>query len=520
VRVEARHADRGARTIALTGALAILGTALALRLPLLGGGQIDYDEGVYWQSLRALAAGHPLFTSVYSSQPPAFLELLTPIHLLAGSSLVAGRGAVLALFTIGLAAVYPTVALLTNRGAGLLAMAVLAADPLSFRQSVTLQADGPCVSLALSALAAATAARVVRERYLPARAGDVTRTRRPFPSPSSALALLAGFLLALAVLTKLLAVAALPAVVMVLAAPLADPRTADGHGVIRRILQRGALYDLGATGIGGVLMTAVILAPYAGDWRQLWHQTVSLHLGARALAIGGLSEGDLLRELPLLLLGLTGLLGFILSSRGAIPTRPVEAWDDRTPLLVAASGSWAAAATLLLALQRPLWPHHVVVLAAPLALLAGGLATPLGWTPRRRLVVAALAVATMASSVASLAYVRSLQQPPPTRQATVAALQSAILPSELVVTDDQFVAALANRSTPPELVDTSEVRVESGDLTTPQVEAIVQRDHVHAVLLATGRLDRLPGLEVWLRHHFPTRRVLGRSDVLYLRSRA
>src|SRR5205085_235390 len=57
-------------------AVAVLAVALAVRLPLLAGGQTDYDEGVYWQSLRALAAGHPLFSSVYSSQPPAFLMLL------------------------------------------------------------------------------------------------------------------------------------------------------------------------------------------------------------------------------------------------------------------------------------------------------------------------------------------------------------------------------------------------------------------------------------------------------------
>ena len=35
--------------------MAILVLALALRLPLIAGGQIDYDEGVYWQSLRSLA---------------------------------------------------------------------------------------------------------------------------------------------------------------------------------------------------------------------------------------------------------------------------------------------------------------------------------------------------------------------------------------------------------------------------------------------------------------------------------
>lgn len=49
----------------------VLLVALALRAPLLAGGQIDYDEGVYGQSLRSLAAGHQLFASVYSWQPPA-----------------------------------------------------------------------------------------------------------------------------------------------------------------------------------------------------------------------------------------------------------------------------------------------------------------------------------------------------------------------------------------------------------------------------------------------------------------
>src|SRR5579875_1058975 len=517
MQVEARRADQGSPAIVAAGVLVILGVALTLRLPLLAGGQIDYDEGVYWQSLRALAAGHPLFTSVYSSQPPAFLELLAPVHLLAGNSLVAGRGTVLAMATVGLVAVYPTVALLANRGAALLAMAVLAADPLSLRQSVTLQADGPCVYLALMALAAATAARVARDRDHLAHPGGTARTRRP---PPSSLALLAGALLALAVLTKLLAVAALPAVAAMLAAPGIGPTSADGRRASHGVAWGRALRDLGAAGAGGMLTTAAILAPYAGAWRQLWHQTVSLHLGARALTVGGLTAGDLLRVLPLLLLGLTGLLGFVLSSRSAVLLEPTRAPASRAPLLVMASGSWAVAAALPLALQRPLWPHHVIVLVAPLALLAGGLAPLLGRVPARGIVVATLGMATILSSVASFAYVRSLQQPPTTRQATVAALQSTTSPGEPVVTDDQFAAALANRDTPPELVDTSEVRVESGDLTASQVEAIIQGDHVRAVLLATDRLERLPGLQAWLQRHFPTRRRIGGSGVLYLRPTA
>jgi hypothetical protein len=38
----------------------------------------DFDEGVYWQSLRALARAEPLFSSVFASQPPGFFDLLLP----------------------------------------------------------------------------------------------------------------------------------------------------------------------------------------------------------------------------------------------------------------------------------------------------------------------------------------------------------------------------------------------------------------------------------------------------------
>src|SRR5215471_14608240 len=80
---------------------AVLAAAIVLRAPLLGGGQIDYDEGVYWQSLRALAAGRPLFSAVYSSQPPAFLLLLLPVHLALGGSIAGDRLTVLVVALAG-----------------------------------------------------------------------------------------------------------------------------------------------------------------------------------------------------------------------------------------------------------------------------------------------------------------------------------------------------------------------------------------------------------------------------------
>src|SRR5258708_32673840 len=47
----------------------VLVIAVLLRLWPIMGVSTDYDEGVYWQSLRALASGPPPFTSGFSSRP-------------------------------------------------------------------------------------------------------------------------------------------------------------------------------------------------------------------------------------------------------------------------------------------------------------------------------------------------------------------------------------------------------------------------------------------------------------------
>src|SRR5262245_65020051 len=86
-----RAVDLAVSVRAALPAVAVVALALALRAPLVAGGQVDYDEGVYWESLRALATGHALFTSVYSSQPPAFLLLLLPGHLALGGGIAGER---------------------------------------------------------------------------------------------------------------------------------------------------------------------------------------------------------------------------------------------------------------------------------------------------------------------------------------------------------------------------------------------------------------------------------------------
>ncbi len=80
--------------------------SLILILWPLNGLERDYDEGVYWQSLRAMASGHPLFTSVFSSQPPFFLVSLYPFYMLFGQSIAAARFGIAVFAIIGVVAMY------------------------------------------------------------------------------------------------------------------------------------------------------------------------------------------------------------------------------------------------------------------------------------------------------------------------------------------------------------------------------------------------------------------------------
>jgi 4-amino-4-deoxy-L-arabinose transferase-like glycosyltransferase len=441
--------------------------ALALRLPLIAGGQIDYDEGVYWESLRSMAAGHQLFGEIYSSQPPGFLLLLYPFFGLLGQSLLAARLGVLLLFLAGMVGAYRTVSLLAGRGAGLLAMAVLAADPIGFRESVALQADAPAMALALLAVALGVQAGAGGRGGGLAAAG-------------------AGALLALAVLVKPLAGAAGAGLLMALwMAPV------PGRERVRTLALMAG---------GGLLAATAILLPFQPVWAELWRQSVGLHFVARASELGGIDIHNSLPEVPLLAAGVAGLLVAL----------------RRAPRLALVVGSWAAASALMLAVQKPLWPHHLVALTVPLSLLAGGLAH-LGTRFELGYLRGAAVVVIVALSFWGAWRIQLGQMSDSHFRLAAAGIQAATSPSAPVVTDDQYLAALAGRNTPPQLVDTSLVRVTSGDLSTEQVEAIAQRSGARAFVFATGRLTKLPGLEDWVRLNYPHRQQLDDSHVLYTR---
>jgi hypothetical protein len=90
-------------------------------------------------------------------------------------------------------------------------------------------------------------------------------------------------------------------------------------------------------------------------------------------------------------------------------------------------------------------------------------------------------------------------------------------PDDVILTDSQGIAFLAQRDVPPEMTDTSFVRIATHYITAREVVSVSERHHVRAVLLWTGRLNSMPELVHWAADHFPRKESFGEGKVLYLR---
>ncbi|HEY7781055.1 MAG TPA: hypothetical protein VIC85_12655, partial [Ktedonobacterales bacterium] len=210
-----------------------------------------------------------------------------------------------------------------------------------------------------------------------------------------------------------------------------------------------------------------------------------------------------------------------------------RAWRVLPPAL------WALAALFLLARQQPLFGHHLALLApalaltsalavtalldlAPLTVFRGSTAEAPGASSLVTIAPARLGAVLVGAlmlfgAVVGVGDTRAAAVPPYHEMAVAAALAQATQPGDLVVSDDQYAVALAGRDVPPSLVDTSDVRIESGYLTAAQLEATIQSVNVRAVLFESGRFDRVPGFRAWVRAHYLLVGTFGRDTALYLK---
>lgn len=480
-----------------------------------------YDEGVYWQSLRAMSAGHALYGDIFYSQPPFFLLSTFPGYALFGGSLWSARLGIALVSLFGLLGAFLLGKALGGRLGAVTALLLLIVNPVYLAESQTIQAEVSSTAFSLLAVGLA---------YM--------WWEQPEGIAGLCWAALTGITVSLAILSKLLSVTCLiPIALLMLARIWQSWRKRKG---IRSMPTIPIL-----VGIAACVVTALLLLlPFVNSYSNLISTVISFHAKAAVTSAPSQRENlSLIKNALISWLSLPALFGIV----AAFLRR-----DWRVLPLIA----WLLATIYLLWHQVPLFPHHLIALIPPLiGLAAMGIGNSLTWNslagyiknflrakstttedstraglrPNARNILPWIAVGLILLTVVlsawqdkqyyhNAAYVATDQQ---TQQELhiAADLQHAIAPNQEVITDAQFIAGLADRNTPPFLVDTSTVRITSGYLTLAQLENAASQPQVRAVLFYTGRLaaPETASFHAWVAQRFRLLHNYGAGRELWVR---
>lgn len=497
------------------GALAAL-LVIAVGMRLYGLGlpfdRDGYDEGVYWQTLLSMRLGYPLYQHIFYSQPPFFILSTYPFYSLFGGTLWSARLGIAIVSLFGLLGALLLGKSLSGRLGAIAAVLLLVIDPLYLSQSQKIQAEASSTAFSFLAVGAA---------YL--------WWEIPEGAVGLLLATLSGVALALGILCKLLSVSSLVPISLLLLARLWQIWRQE-PGISWRIRSRG-MRPIALLVISCLGTLLVVLLPFVGAYSSVIRDVVTFHTTAKEILINnqihnkGVLKTYVLTNLPLVIAALFGMLWAFLR----------RDWRF-IPLL-----AWLLVSIYMLYTVVPLFYRHLIALDPPLiamAVLGLGRTLPASaFGSRFRLpqvaqiaqILAAVGIAlVLLNMVTDLPYYPSYYQSAEKHgsdaskglQARVVHdLRNAITPDQYVVTDGQFVAAMADRETPPELVDTSMVRVVSGYVTLQQLEAEASLPQVHAVLFFQGRLflPQVAGFHAWVGQHFHLKYTYGPGQELWIK---
>ncbi len=430
------------------GDLGALGAAtVALRLPsFFASAHLTFDDGVYGASAVAMRAGGQPFRDVFSSQGPLFLPLIFLADALGLRTENAPRLVSMAAALLLVGATYAAGRTVTDRAGALLAAGLVSATATSLWITGPIAADG-------AALAFATVTMTLLLRWR----DDVTVRR----------AVVLGLAISATVSVKALLGSVILPVAMVL---LAGRRLAP--------ILAGA-----ATAVGSHLL---LWLPWGPD--RVWAQSYDYHL---QVASDRTPVANLLKVLSTmgdrdsLILVAAGLaLGAVLLRRRAADPARSSGWTSPDVVLFA----WIGAALLVLVTEHPMWRPHVSQLVPALALLAA----------RHRPSWRILAVAGVVVLPYHVVHAWPMLHPDGYEGNVARGVEAleALPEDALAMSDEPGVVWRAGHRTPPDLVDASILRIQTGDLTSRSIAAAASEDDVCAVVVTSrarwGSFEDLP----------------------------
>ena len=464
----------------------------------------DYDEGVYLQTAKQFINGYPLYSQVFLSQPPFFIYFISFFLFVFGENVYAGR-LTIAFFSIvgGIVAFFISKELTKSKSAAMLSLIVLMLDNVFLYYSRAVEGEVPNVVLSLIAM-------FFMLKFI--------------KNKESIYIFVSGLFLSLAMLTKFFAASTAFSLLLFLFVYsfLSNKRLVFSEKKIRTFVKHIAFF------VAGGLLPLLILLPYFFNFSSFYNQLFSFHLHKPAgeSALGKLIQiKDYFSSDPsILLFGIVGLIIAIVTfNAGALL---ISLW-------------LFSSTTMLVLLPQPLWYHHPVIIVPPLAILSSvafdfvirtgkSLNSRIRKDHSKNLILLVLSfILFVLPFILYLAYIPKLinndaqivfYKQNALESDVVKLLDNITKKTDWIISDDQLTVFVADRNMPPELCDTSFMRISSGYLTANELINLSEKYNVKVIIFWTGRLIQLKDFLNYTQRNFKCLKKFGDNQLVYIRN--
>ncbi|MFA6512877.1 MAG: glycosyltransferase family 39 protein [Patescibacteria group bacterium] len=430
----------------------------------------DNDEGIYLTSFLLLDNGNPAYKKTYFSQPPGFLLSVYPGFIIFGKTLPAARLMVGLWSLIGLLVIIWIGYELKNIWLALLAISVLFIIPSYFNQTLTFQSDVLVTTFSLISLAALI--RFRKNLYLP-------------------WFIVSTIFLNLAFWTKF-DITFFPSFILALFLIFKEKKIS-----VKNIINLFLAFILVSLGI-------IFLFIFPFGVKEVFYNSILLRFQAAASSSTSFLLFDYLKR-DTILLGI--ILGSLILS---FYKKNIYNYFHKVILL------WVIFTLILFIFYRPLFPHHLVMLAVPIVLLFSLLIDSC-FTNKK--ILRSLVLTILIISLSNRIYLTiktSSKLINDQQQKAVEIIKKYTNTNDIVISDEEILNGLSSRLPPPELSDISQVRIRSNNLTSENFIKIINTYKPKLIVPWNGRLESIKNFNEVLGN-YKILSIISDSKIIYIR---
>ena len=423
----------------------------------------DNDEGIYLTTFSLIQRGHQAYQETFLSQPPGFLLSVFPGFLFLGKTLQAARTTLVVWSVVGMISLFWLGYKLKNLRFAFLAISLLYLMPSYFNQTITFQSDILPVTFSLLSLVFLL-----------------------IPGGKTFGFIVSAFFLNFAFWTKF-DVSAVPAIIYLLIYYKEKALRQKLSGVFILI---------------SVLFLLILILPFG--LRNILVNSVAYRFQASGMYSFSLMPllNFIQKDMILSSVLLVNIL-FIFKRNHSL----------KFPNIIFLI--WMVSVIFILLLYKPVFPHHLVMLAVPSVLFFScSLLSALRGHKKILNTITVLIVFIMVSS-----RVYYVQKTPMgilnnEQKMAVQEIEKNTGINDLVVTDEEILNGVSGRLPPPELSDVSFVRIQSNNLSPDKFKEIIELYHPKMIIPWNGRLESIGSLSESLRNYRELTTIKGSKKFL------